>query len=124
AGNTASDASNADFTIADQSAPLVHVVAPNGGEVWDEGSDQVVRWTAGDNLGVDSVNVDYSLNGPGGPWLALQHGVTAADSVVWTLPQGASDSALVRVTAFDHALNQASDGSDALFQVHGTAAAG
>ena len=117
AGNSATDASNASLAIADQLAPTVHVVTPNGGDVWDESSTQRIRWTSADNIGVDSVNVDYSRTGATGPWLAIVHGLAASDSVMWTLPAGGSDSALVRVTAFDHALNQAADASDGLFQI-------
>lgn len=117
AGNAATDPSNADFTIADQTLPLVAVTSPNGGEVYVADDTQNLTWTSSDNIGVDSVNVDYSLHGPFGPWTAIQHGIPNSGSISWILPHESSDSVLVRVTSFDHALNQASDPSDALFQI-------
>lgn len=117
AGNTAADPSNADFTIADQTLPLVAVTAPNGGETFTADGTQNVTWNASDNVGVDSVNVDYSLHGAFGPWTAIQHGVANSGSLPWNLPHQSSDSVLVRITSFDHALNQATDASDNLFQI-------
>jgi beta-lactamase superfamily II metal-dependent hydrolase len=101
---------------ADLVAPAVSVVTPNGGEVWLEGDTRVVRWTATDDVGVESVDVDYSLDNAAS-WWPLAHGVTGVDSVAWTLPAELSDSARIRVTAFDHALNQAADASDAVFRI-------
>jgi beta-lactamase superfamily II metal-dependent hydrolase len=117
AGNTGADVSNAQFTIADQTLPAVVVTAPNGGESYGADGTQNVTWTSSDNVGVDSVNVDYSLHGPFGPWAAIQHGIANSGTVSWTLPHESSDSVLVRVTSFDHALNQNSDLSDDLFQI-------
>jgi beta-lactamase superfamily II metal-dependent hydrolase len=122
AGNSASDMSDADFTVADQSAPVVAVTAPDGGEEWDAGSLQSVTWSASDNVGVTAVDVDYSLHGALGPWQAVQHGVANSGTLSWTLPAQTSDSALVRVTASDAALNNASDLSAALFRIVPSAA--
>ena len=117
AGNVASGPSNADFTIADQSAPVVAVSSPDGGEVWEAGSLQSVTWSASDNVGVASVDVDYSLSGASGPWAAVQHGVANTGTLSWTLPAQTTDSALVRVTASDAALNSAGDLSAATFRI-------
>lgn len=104
-------------SFADVVSPTVVVVAPNGGEEWDEGSAQTIRWTASDNAGVDSVTVEYSVSGLAGPWQAVARGLAGPDSVAWTVPAQSTDSALVRVTAFDHDLNTGSDVSDALFHI-------
>ncbi|MEZ5064302.1 MAG: hypothetical protein R3B81_06175 [bacterium] len=106
-------------TFADVQPPTVAVVSPNGGEIWNATSVHTIRWTATDNAAVDSVSVDYSLNGPSGPWLVIQHGAADADSVEWTVPDVGTESALVRVTAFDAASNSAEDLSDAPFQILG-----
>jgi beta-lactamase superfamily II metal-dependent hydrolase len=117
AGNAAADLSNSDFTIADLTAPVVAVSAPNGGESFTGGTLQSVTWSASDHFGIDSVSVDYSLHGAWGPWVSIQHALANSGSVTWALPDSASDSALVRVTAFDHALNQGQDASDGAFQI-------
>lgn len=117
AGNLASDSSHANFAIADQSSPTAHVIAPNGGEIYTYGDPATVSWGSSDDLGVDSVTVEYSLNGAGGPWTQLGHGLPAADSLVWNVPSQTTDSALVRVTAYDHALNTGVDASDSMFHI-------
>jgi len=105
-------------TAGDAVAPVAQVLSPNGGESLDGGGTTTVTWSASDNVGVDSVDVDYSLNGAGGPWRAIAHGVPAAPgSANWTPPDTSTDQALVRVTAFDHALNQGSDMSDHAFTI-------
>ena len=70
-------------------------------------AEQSVTWNASDNVGVDSVNVDYSLNGAAGPWQPVAHGLANVGSVSWTLPRPRPTARLVLVTAFDHAHNQA-----------------
>ncbi len=104
-------------TFEDATAPVVQVTSPVGGERWDMGTEHAVTWTAADAGGVDSVNVDYSVEGTGGPWLPVAHGLENTGSYLWTLPAQAADGALVRVTAFDPALNQGSDTSDSLFYI-------
>jgi beta-lactamase superfamily II metal-dependent hydrolase len=117
AGNTGVASSGGDFTIADLTAPVVAVTTPHAGDSYLTSSQQSVTWTASDNVGVDSVNVDYSVNGAGGPWQPVEHGLANSGTVQWTLPDAPTDSALVMVTAFDHALNQSSGTNDGLFQI-------
>jgi beta-lactamase superfamily II metal-dependent hydrolase len=124
AGNVGTAVSNAVFSITDQTPPSVTVTSPNGGESFANSSTQSVSWTAADNVGVESVNLDYSLHGPFGPWTPIQHGLGNTGSTSWTLPVAGSDSAMVRVTAFDHALNQVSDTSDSLFAIAGSGLTG
>jgi beta-lactamase superfamily II metal-dependent hydrolase len=102
---------------ADLAAPIVTVLLPNGGESWASGSVQSVEWSASDNVGVASVDVDYSLHGHDGPWIAAGHGLANTGHYDWTLPPETSDSALVRLTAFDASSNQAVDLSDAPFHL-------
>lgn len=111
-------------TFADMTGPVVHVTSPVGGERWDAGTQHAVTWTAGDEGGVDSVSVDYSLTGAPGPWLPVAHGLANSGSCLWTLPEQTSDYAVVRVTAFDPSLNQGSDTSDDPFHVTTAGTAG
>jgi hypothetical protein len=105
------------FVIGDTRPPVVHVLAPNGGEAWMEGSSHDITWTATDNVAVDSVSLDYSLHGDPGPWVAIAHGLASSGTYSWTVPAGVSDSARVRVEAYDSAALSAGDQSDGLFQV-------
>jgi hypothetical protein len=105
------------YATIDHVAPSISLTSPNGGESWNAGDVHNVTWTASDNVGVDSVNVDYSIHGAGGPWLAAGHGLANSGSFSWTVPGPATDSAVVRVGAFDAGHNSASAASAALFHI-------
>ncbi len=86
----------------DVTPPAVAVTSPVGGEDWGIGSPQTITWTATDASSVDSVRVECSYAGAGGPWEVLAGGVANTGSLPWTVPDRATDQARVRVTAFDH----------------------
>ena len=115
------DAVAAHHTIAasflDVAAPAVTVTSPAGGEEWPQGSQHDITWTASDNLAVSSVSVDYSAHGPAGPWVPVAQGLANTGSYAWTVPSLDSDSALVRVTAYDPALHAGSGTSPGFFQL-------
>jgi beta-lactamase superfamily II metal-dependent hydrolase len=104
-------------TFVDVALPTVLLTSPVGGEAWELGTLRTISWTASDNVAVDSVNVDYSVTGPAGPWLPVAHGLANSGSFPWTVPAQASDSALVRVMAYDPAQNAGSAVSDSLFHL-------
>jgi beta-lactamase superfamily II metal-dependent hydrolase len=119
----------ADHTIAagfaDVAVPTVALTSPSGGESWETESVQSVTWTASDNVGVDSVTVEYSTTSAGGPWLVVARGLENTGTVDWTLPSTAADSVWVRVLAWDAAGNVGSDVSaSALSIVSGATAVG
>jgi hypothetical protein len=68
-------------------------------------------------VGVDSVFVEYSLLGAGGPWTTIAHVAGSLDSLVWTVPNECSDSARVRITARDVVGNTALDLSNSGFRL-------
>ena len=102
-------------SFADVAAPVAQLTSPVGGERWAKGSAQVVTWSASDNAGVTAIVLDLSLHGASGPWLVIAHGLANAGNYGWTAPDSASDSTLVRVTAYDAASHATSDASDSLF---------
>ncbi len=104
-------------SFADLAAPSISLVSPLGGEAWDVTTPHTVAWSASDNAAVDSVNVDYSKHGAAGPWLPIAHQLANSGSYGWTLPASATDSARVRVTAFDAAGNSASAVSTSEFRI-------
>jgi hypothetical protein len=112
-----SDPQNLASGALDVAPPVVQVTSPVGGEAWEEGSAQTIEWSASDNVGVDSVNVDCSFTGVGGPWQPVAHGLPNSGSLPWTVPGPPTDSALVRVTAYDHARNAGSAMSDGPFHI-------
>ncbi|MCG3137101.1 MAG: hypothetical protein HJJLKODD_00943 [Phycisphaerae bacterium] len=81
--------------------PAAHIISPAGGEVWLKGSVETIRWNATDNYNVPlpTVNLYYSLNN-GQSWTTIATGVPNTGSYDWTLPQGASNLARIKVTAY------------------------
>jgi len=104
-------------SFLDVASPAVAVTAPAGGETWAQGSEHDVTWTATDNAAVDSVAISFSAHGALGPWQTIAHALANSGSFPWTVPSLDSDSGLVRVTAWDPALNTGSGTSAAFFQL-------
>jgi hypothetical protein len=106
-----------DCTAGDEIAPSVTVVSPNGGERFYSGEEMEISWVATDNDTVDSLSIWLSEDGGNG-WTLLFHGEPNDSSCTWTVPPLAdADSCLVRVVAWDPALNTGEDTSDAFFRL-------
>lgn len=101
----------------DTVAPVVTVVSPNGGETWYAGDSEDITWTASDANGVSSISLYYSIDGGTTFPFTIATG-EANDSVYsWTVPATVTDSAVVRVVAYDPSLNTGEDVSDAVFAI-------
>ena len=101
----------------DALAPSVTVIKPNGGEIFYAGNQDTIKWTATDNLGVDSVNIYYSTN-VGGTYPYTIATSEANDGIyLWTMPGTVSNNCKVKVVAYDAALNQGSDTSNNTFTI-------
>jgi len=105
------------FQIVDTTPPALVLAVPNGGESWTEGELRLIDWSSADLVGVDSVRVEYSLSGFAGPWTVAATVAPDTTGYLWTVPGAATDSAVVRVTAYDPALNSTVDLSNALFSI-------
>lgn len=104
-------------SFLDVAPPLVTLASPLGGELLTPGSACAITWTATDNLGVDSVDVDVAYDGVAGPWFALAHGLANTGNWSWTVPAQTTDSARVRVTVYDVARNSGAATSDSAFAI-------
>jgi endonuclease/exonuclease/phosphatase family metal-dependent hydrolase len=100
-----------DFALPVAPAATVQVTSPNGGETWPAGSSQTIRWTA---TGVTSVSVELSTDGTTFTQLSASTAATAGQLAV-TVPQAATTTARVRVTAVPG--GTPSDVSDAPFTI-------
>ncbi len=95
------------------SAPrAIAVTSPNGGEVWNGGTEQTVTWTKG--AGVLKVDVQLSTDG-GANWRTLGRGLIGS-SYSWTATGPTTTQARVRVVE-SHAA-QFADASDADFTLY------
>ena len=95
--------------------PTVAVARPNGGETFIIGSQDTVRWNAADNVGVTAVDVEYSTDN-GTNWIPVVAGLANSGRYMWVIPNTATATAKVRVTAHD-SQNVALDVSNAAFTI-------
>jgi hypothetical protein len=96
----------------------VTVVRPNGGELFYVGSQDTIKWVATDNIGVDSVNIYYSIDGGATFPYTVARGEPNDSVYVWTVPDTPSDSCVIRIVAYDPSFNTGQDVSDAFFSIH------
>jgi len=110
------------FVIGDdETAPVVTVTAPNGGELYYIGSDYNITWEATDDDSVASYRLDYSPDG-GDTWVEIEDWTDGNPLTynleIWDLPEApASTRYLARVSCQDVAGNIASDVSDEMFMI-------
>jgi len=102
---SASDVSNADFTIA---PPSITVTSPNGGETLTGGTDQTITWNSDGVSG--NVLLEYSTNG-GSAWNVIIASAANDGSEPWIVPNAASSQARVRVSTLDLSVTDQSDAS-------------
>lgn len=100
-GHTATDVSNAVFTI-DQTPAVLSLTNLNGGEVLAAGQSYSITWTLTDNFGLTAqpLTLEYSTNS-GSTWSVIASGVTNTGSHSWVAPVVDTDVALLRLTASD-----------------------
>jgi subtilisin family serine protease len=103
--------------FVDIAPPEVTLTSPNGGEVWNYGENQPITWTATDNVGVTAVDLAYSTDGGATYPNVIATGLANTGSYLWAVPNDATLTARVRVTAHDAAALSTSDDSDANFEI-------
>ena len=123
-GLSSSDVSNNTFTIS-ADPPVVDVTYPNGGESFMGGGSATITWTAsaGSNpLLPNPITIDYSTNGPGGPWTPLAVNEPNDGEWLWDpIPPFDVANCYVRVGAEDTMGFVGIDASDGPFEIDSTA---
>jgi M6 family metalloprotease-like protein len=104
----------------DAVAPTVTVIKPNGGEIFYAATQDTIKWTASDNLGVDHIDIYYSTNGGSTFPYTVATGEANDGVFLWTIPGTPSNNCIVKVVAFDAAQTQGYDVSNAAFEIRGT----
>lgn len=104
------------FTIGESDAPVVNLIAPDGGETWEGGSYQTIRWTAVDTSGISQVSLEFTTDA-GVNWSTITTGLSNTGSYVWTVNDIPTHSAKVKVTATDNSGNNGADVSTNLFTI-------
>lgn len=90
----------------------VHLLAPNGGENWEVGTQQNIGWTS---TNVSEVNLEYSTNNSSS-WDTIATNISASNgSHLWTIPNTPSTACLVKIS--DSSNPNVNDVSDGVFTI-------
>ena len=110
-----SDVSNSVFAIL---TPGLTILSPNGGEIWNGGTQQTIRWnTIGS---ITNVNLEYSLDAANS-WIAIVSNALNTGTYEWSVPNQTNTTTLIRISNYDDP--NMFDVSDALFTIVRTALA-
>jgi hypothetical protein len=92
----------------------VVVVSPNGGEELNWAEKQAIQWTAPAHT--DTVVLSFSADSAA-TWEEIASGEPNDGYYLWTVPNVSTDSALVKVEAYDAGLPIGMDVSDDMFKI-------
>lgn len=94
-------------------AGTIQLNTPNGGESWEVGTSQTIRWLAG--AGVTNVKIELQRT-TGGSWETIEATVPATDkSYPWTVTGPATSTAIVKISDTTDPL--IFDMSEAVFEI-------
>ena len=112
------DTSDSTFTIL---GPSITVTSPNGGETWQAGSTQTIKWSSTGGVG-SYVKIEL-LNG-GTATTITSSTLTSMGSYSWTIPltQAQGSNYMIRISDSNNSATQ--DTSNASFTIQGAPAAG
>jgi M6 family metalloprotease-like protein len=97
--------------------PYAEVVSPNGGESFETGVADTIRWIAFDDLAVDSVNIWVSIDGGISYPYLVARGEANDSMLVWEPDCPGSPTCRLKVVAYDNDGNAFEDVSDADFTI-------
>jgi hypothetical protein len=117
---------NLDLRLGPNTPPTVDLTDPDGSEIFAGGSSQNVWWNMSDTadpVGTLVVDLFYSINGAGGPWVQFGFdltGFTNPCSYACTLPSVDSIQGRIRINVTDTGLLSDEDMSTADFTIDNT----
>ena len=97
--------------------PYVEVVSPNGGEYFESGEQDTIRWIAFDDLVVDSIGIYLSTDGGMTFPYVIATGEPNDSSYIWTVGSYNSTTCRIKVVAYDDSGNVSEDISDDDFTI-------
>lgn len=89
-----SDVSDSVFALTPE--PFLHLLAPVGGERWEIGTRQDIRWASAE---IARIDIEYSTDN-GSSWITAALNIPAADggAYTWNVPTEPADLCRVRIT--------------------------
>jgi hypothetical protein len=87
--------SNRTLTANFELIPTLTLTQPNGGEIWQEGSLQEIKWTS---INVQNIKIEYTTNN-GLAWNIIINSILASTGKYdWTMPNSPTTQAIVRIS--------------------------
>jgi hypothetical protein len=87
--------SDSTFVIYNNIPREIVIKTPNGGDVWQAGTTQIIKWNS---TGVTAVNIDFTTNN-GIDWLPVVANIPSSGYYSWTqVPNNPSNNCKVRIT--------------------------
>jgi len=97
---------------------VVRLLRPNGGEVFQDSTQELIRWQKFYPPRCDSLSLFYSINN-GNTYNLITHGLSGNDtSYLWTVPNVNSDSCKIKIIAYGPGWQY--DESDGIFSITST----
>ena len=112
-----------DCTSGDEIDPVVQVVHPNGTQRFYVGHTLAIRWIATDNDVVDSVSIWLSVDA-GADYTRLFSNEPNDSICEWEIPMMDADSCVIKIVAYDAALNTGEGISEGYFSIKDQTAIG
>jgi agmatine/peptidylarginine deiminase len=97
--------------------PAVHLISPNGGELFVSGTTQTITWVANDtnNCGIPHIDLYYSTDG--GATYNFIATTTNSGMYNWVVPSVITDQAKIKVVARSSDLDETETESTNVFQI-------
>jgi N-acetylneuraminic acid mutarotase len=109
------------YDIKDGTKPSVTILSPNGGEIWDLGSTQTIKWNVNAPNGIGRMDL-YLYWEDRAEYIANVTSNTTG-TYNWTLPTSSSfvtSTARIKIRVIDMNWNENEDWSDNYFTIHDT----
>ncbi|MDP3830494.1 MAG: hypothetical protein Q8Q47_04440, partial [Ignavibacteriaceae bacterium] len=111
--NTVTHPANGLNNSAASLAKILTVISPNGGELWQAGSQKLISWNSNE---VEFVRVEYTVNN-GASWNVVRNSIAANEgNLIWTIPSTLS-STLAKIRIYDISDPVVGDSSDNVFTI-------
>jgi len=96
---SASDTSNANFTLDDRT---ITISAPGTGVTWIAGDVDSIKWTSQNLAAYENVKIEINRAYPGSTWSTVAATYPNSGSFGWTVTGSAATAARVRITGVQH----------------------
>ncbi len=91
--------SNTDTVDTIHLTEWVEIQSPNGGEIWEFGTEQQIMWNTSAAVTIPAITIELSIDG-GCTWISppLMTGISNTGSASWIIPNTLSDDCIIKIS--------------------------